>query len=505
MIGDYDSDDGDQVTYRHNEIGLGLRKRLQTDDFGKSLWSKRNRSSADSLAMDGGDDGGFSILRHSSFVDADDTEVVAGSGEFVAEPRRQLSGITQTVNSSAQAPKDSKIPLNAVAALNAVGRVLKLKLRCLEILRDAAPSKTQRNGMDIDIPVHWAAVSSRPSQRPPASKIVGRLQAPQRTVTTLPTTRSTTFVATSLMAPPRSTAGGASRAMNPSRPAWLPGLSMVSQPNRTNSNTFSRGPSAIEEDIVDESFAAPPQETGRRQMSPRNIDRCDDYDHNIEDGDDRGSNIQQSSSYRESSVQQQQSPPKRREILPSSGHNIHHTNSHSSPAKKQRSTGPKIGSLRWKFEKLVRDTSSVDTFLSSPEIAQSMHDPRSRLGIHLPARLVAILGPVMPFVAIKVFINTLDQDTGDKTKPPPSTKPFFDQISGIYHAIALVRPNGVQERKLNAWDGTVMTIVMYDPAVIQVSQLSPARHPLLCAHAIKGDDGVQFEYIFVSSTWEVCV
>lgn len=134
-----------------------------------------------------------------------------------------------------------------------------------------------------------------------------------------------------------------------------------------------------------------------------------------------------------------------------------------------------------------------------------MHDPRSRLGIHLPARLVSVLGPVMPFLALKVFINTSDQDTDpNKTKPPPSAKPFFDRISGIYHAIALVRPNGVQERKLNAYDGTAMSIVIYDPAVIQVSQLSPARHPLLCAHAMKGDDGVPLEYIFVSSTWEVC-
>jgi hypothetical protein len=117
MIGDYDSDDGDQVTYRHNEVGLGLGKRLQTDDFGKSLWSKRNRTAADAFALDGGDDGNFSILRHSSFADADDTDVVVSSGEFVAEPRRQLSAKTEATNFGTHVPKDSK-------TLETVGRAL---------------------------------------------------------------------------------------------------------------------------------------------------------------------------------------------------------------------------------------------------------------------------------------------------------------------------------------------------------------------------------------------
>lgn len=172
----------------------------------------------------------------------------------------------------------------------------------------------------------------------------------------------------------------------------------------------------------------------------------------------------------------------------------------SSPAKggKARSSTIKVGSLRWKLQKVMRDVDNLESWISTPSLVSipgggGLHDPRNRCNWRCKANVTQIVATLHPFLLAKIFIPIDNEDR------------MFLDISNVnltnkasFFAVVLLRTTGTLGKSLN--DSSAL--ILYDPCELPIEVLNQS-YPLLANAVSKGKDHMtEVEKVYVCFSWE---
>lgn len=327
---------------------------------------------------------------------------------------------------------------------------------------------------EIDVPNRWKDAHSRLPQRPKSRLVHAPASYPTNSLLSSEAgtrNQQTSFLTAALPLSSRHHSNS-SRTLGPTKPSWLPQVSVVSRPV-TNRVSIANEPM---EDIVDESF------NKTFGQSPREfVDHSPTYEVN--------GNLEPVSENSRS----------RRQVNSSSQlekNNTYPLIQLNSPIKSKH-RGTKIGSLRWKFDKIVRDATNLETYLSSADIASTMHDPRGRVSCTIKCSVVSVFGIVSPYLAIKVLINTFEVPIIVKEQLKISQINVKDAM-GVYQALVLLKPNMIQEKKLQV--GSPSWVTLYDPVVVNSEDI--VQSSVLCLLLQDSENDASCDKIFVCSIWE---
>lgn len=161
---------------------------------------------------------------------------------------------------------------------------------------------------------------------------------------------------------------------------------------------------------------------------------------------------------------------------------------HHSPLRgKQRQMSVKVGSLRWKLQKVIRECDALQQATLSPGLMSGltgMHDPRSRVSLKVQATVIKCIGDSPPFAVFVVSINQI-QNNHDEDE------------STVTEGILVLRKSNAASHLLEG-----MRVVLFDPQTFPVGA-STLDNPRLTILRSLFQEHPLAECLLLCLAWEV--